>query len=355
VAILSPCKDKMAFLDEAVISVRSGDGGKGCVSFRREKHIPKGGPDGGNGGNGGSIIIRASESLHTLDDFRAKKQFKAQHGSPGRGKSQTGKDGNDVIIDAPLGTMVYDHESGSLLADLIEKDQEILLLQGGRGGKGNEYFRSSTNRAPRMAQPGLPGQKKQIKLSLKYLADIGLIGFPNAGKSTLLSRLTTARPRIDSYPFTTLVPNLGVITFEDNSALTIADIPGLIDGASEGRGLGLRFLKHIERTKLLLHLLDITYVPKNDILEDFFTLRNELEKFSHSLSQKDYLVLINKMDIHSSAHRDLEDLKKALEDMKIEALPISALTGQGIDQVKESFTKKFPHEKERSKEDRFEA
>ena len=345
----------MAFIDEAVISIRSGDGGRGCVSFRREKYVPRGGPDGGNGGNGGSILIRASKRLHTLDDFRAKRHSKAQHGSPGRGKSQTGKDGNDVIIGVPLGTMIYDHDSGELLADLIEKDQEILLLQGGRGGKGNEHFTSSTNRAPRMAQPGLPGQKKLIKLSLKYLADIGLIGFPNAGKSTLLSCLTTARPRIGSYPFTTLAPNLGVITFEDDRALTIADIPGLIGGASEGRGLGLRFLKHIERTKLLLHLIDITYVPKGDMLEDFFALRNELEKFSPSLSQKNYMVLINKMDIHSSEHRDVEGLKKALEDMKIEALPVSALTGQGIEQVKESLAKKFPHEEQRPKEDRLKA
>ncbi len=340
----------MALIDEAVISIKSGDGGRGCVSFRREKYVPRGGPDGGNGGNGGSIIIKASNRLHTLDDFRARRHFKAQHGSPGKGKSQTGKDGNDVIINVPLGTIIYDHDSGELLADLIEKDQEILLLQGGKGGKGNEHFTTSTNRAPRMAQPGLPGQKKIIKLSLKYLADIGLIGFPNAGKSTLLSRLTTARPRIDSYPFTTLAPNLGVITFEDDYALTIADIPGLIDGASEGRGLGLRFLKHIERTRLLLHLLDITYVPKEDILEDFFALRNEMNKFSPSLSQKDYMVLLNKMDIHSSGHRDLEGLKKALEEMKIEVLPVSALTGQGIEQVKESLAKRFPQEEQRPKE-----
>ncbi len=345
----------MAFIDEAVISIRSGDGGRGCVSFRREKYIPRGGPDGGNGGNGGNIIIKASTRLHTLDHFRAKRHFKAQHGRPGRGKSQTGKDGNDVIIGVPLGTMIYDRDSGELLADLIEKNQEILLLQGGRGGKGNEHFTTSTNRAPRMAQPGLPGQNKLIKLSLKYLADIGLIGFPNAGKSTLLSRLTTAHPRIDSYPFTTLVPNLGVITFEDDRALTIADIPGLIDGASEGRGLGLRFLKHIERTKLLLHLLDITYIPKDNMLEDFFALRNELEKFSPSLSKKDYMVLINKMDISSSEHRDVEGLKKALKEMKIDALPVSALTGQGIEQVKEHITERFHNKEQRPKENHVEA
>ena len=331
----------MGFVDEVVISVRSGDGGRGCVSFRREKYVPKGGPDGGNGGNGGNIIIRASKRLHTLDDFRAKRRFKAQNGEPGRGKSQTGKHGDDVIIPVPLGTMVYDHETGKMLADLIAKDQEIRLLPGGKGGKGNEHFASSTHRAPRMAQPGLPGQKKLIKLSLKYLADIGLIGLPNAGKSTLLSRLTTARPRIGSYPFTTLVPNLGVITFDDESALTIADIPGVIDGASEGRGLGVRFLKHIERTKLLLHLIDITHVPKNDMLEDFFTIRNELEKFSPSLAQKHSMVLINKMDIYSPKHRDVEGLKKALEGMKIETFPVSALTGQGIGQVKQALARRF--------------
>ncbi len=331
----------MGFVDEAVISVHSGDGGRGCVSFRREKYIPKGGPDGGDGGNGGSVIIRATRRLYTLTDYKLKKHFKAQNGKPGRGKNQTGKDGKDVVIRVPLGTIIYDHESGEVIADLIQDDQEIVVLLGGKGGRGNQHFATPTHRAPRIAQPGLPGQEKVLTLSLKYLADIGLIGFPNAGKSTLLSRLTMARPRIDSYPFTTLIPNLGVIVFDDERTLTIADIPGLIEGASEGRGLGHRFLRHIERTKLLVHLIDITYVPKNDLLEDFHILRSELEKFDASLKQKDQMVLINKVDIHTSEHRDISSIRRALEEMGIDALPISALTGEGLEEMKQTLARKF--------------
>ncbi|MGD9322336.1 MAG: GTPase ObgE [Desulfobacteraceae bacterium] len=331
----------MGFVDEAVISARSGDGGRGCVSFRREKYIPKGGPDGGDGGNGGDVIIRATKRLHTLTDYSLRKHFKAQNGRPGRGKDQTGKDGKDVILDVPLGTIIYDHESGELLADLIHEDQEVFVIPGGKGGKGNQHFATPTNRAPRIAQPGLPGQKRIIRLSLKYLADIGLIGLPNAGKSTLLSRLTNARPRIDSYPFTTLVPNLGVLVFDDESTLTMADIPGLIEGASEGRGLGHRFLRHIERTRLLLHLIDVTYVPLHDLLEDFLGLKNEMEKYDPSLTQKDQMVLINKIDIHSPKHRNIESIRRAFEEMGIEAVPISALTGEGLDEVKQILARKF--------------
>ncbi len=337
----------MGFVDEAVISVQSGDGGRGCVSFRREKYIPKGGPDGGDGGNGGNVIIRATRRLHTLNDYKLKKHFKAQNGKPGRGKNQTGKDGRDVVIRVPLGTIIYDHESGEVIADLIQDDQEIVVLIGGKGGRGNQHFATPTHRAPRIAQPGLPGQEKVLTLSLKYLADIGLIGFPNAGKSTLLSRLTMARPRIDSYPFTTLIPNLGVIVFDDERTLIIADIPGLIEGASEGRGLGHRFLRHIERTKLLVHLIDITYVPKNDLLEDFHILRGELEKFDPSLKQKDQMVLINKVDIHTSEHRDISSLRRALQEMGIDALPISALTGEGLDEMKQTLARKFFHGQEK--------
>ncbi len=337
----------MGFVDEAVISVRSGDGGRGCISFRRAKYVPKGGPDGGDGGNGGNVIIRATKRLHTLTDYSPRKHFKAQNGRPGRGKDQTGKDGKDVILEVPLGTIIYDQESGELLADLIKEDQEIFLIPGGKGGKGNQHFATSTNRTPRIAQPGLPGQEKILKLSLKYIADIGLIGLPNAGKSTLLSRLTKARPRIDSYPFTTLVPNLGVIIFDDESTLIMADIPGLIEGASEGRGLGHRFLRHIERTRLLLHLIDITYVPEDELLEDFFTLKNELTKFDPSLMQKDEMVLINKIDIRSPEHRNIESITRALEEMGIDALPISALTGEGLDEVKQVLARKFHDGQER--------
>lgn len=331
-------------MDEAIITVVSGDGGKGCVSFRRERYIPKGGPDGGDGGNGGNIFIRATKRLHTLSDLSSQKYFKSSNGQPGRGKSQTGKDGADVLIEVPLGTIIYDHDNGDILADLIQDEQEILVLPGGRGGKGNQHFATSTNRAPRIAQPGLPGQKKILKLSLKHLADIGLIGLPNSGKSTLLSRLTMARPRIDSYAFTTLTPNLGVITLDDEKTLTVADIPGLIEGASEGRGLGHRFLKHIERTKLLVHLIDITYIPVHDILEDYYALKMELERYKPSLIQKEQIVLINKMDLYSPEYRDIEGLKKVFNDMGLESLPISALTSEGIEDLKLILSRKFFHE-----------
>jgi len=331
----------MRFLDEAVINTTSGDGGKGCVSFRRERFIPKGGPDGGDGGKGGGIIIRASKRLHTLSDFSSKRHIKSQNGRPGRGKNQTGKDGADTIIEVPLGTFVYDEDTGDMLADLIEEDRDILIVPGGEGGKGNSHFATSTNRAPRFAQPGIPGQKKKIRLLLKHLADIGLIGLPNAGKSTLLSRLTMAHPKIDSYPFTTLFPNLGVIEFDDQSSLTVADIPGLIEGASEGRGLGHHFLKHVERTRFLLHLIDITHAPAHDILENFYTLQDELGKYSPSLTQKEQMVLINKTDLVSSCHDNIEKMISALSRIGLESLPISALTGDGLEALKQILARKM--------------
>jgi GTP-binding protein len=324
----------MRFLDEAVISAKSGDGGRGCVSFRREKFIPKGGPDGGNGGNGGNIIVRATGRLHTLADYNSRKHFQAQKGRPGSGKNQTGKDGLDITIAVPVGTLIYDVDTGECLADLVRDGEEVFLLRGGRGGKGNQHFATSTNRAPRMAQPGLPGQQKKLRLSLKTLADIGLIGLPNAGKSTLLSRLTMARPKIDQYPFTTINPNLGVMTFDDGMALTVADIPGLIEGASEGRGLGHRFLKHIERTRVLLHVLDITAIPVQELLEDYHTLLNELEKFDPLLKDKTQVVLINKIDMAGQGGRDIQRLKEALEALGVDFIAISALTGEGLDELK---------------------
>lgn len=331
----------MGFLDEAVITTVSGDGGKGCVSFRRERFIPKGGPDGGDGGDGGSIIIRASNRLHTLSDFSSRKYFKSQNGQSGRGKNQTGKDGKDIVIEVPLGTIIYDNESNELMADLIQHDQEILIVPGGTGGKGNVHFKSSTNRAPRFAQPGLPGQKKTLRLSLKYLADIGLIGLPNSGKSTLLSRLTTARPRIDNYPFTTIIPNLGIIEFDDYRTLTVADIPGLIEGASEGRGLGHRFLKHIERTRFLLHLIDVTNAHSQEPLWDFKLIQDEMEKFDVSLVKKDQMVLINKIDLYSPDQIDIDKIKNALDKIGLQSLAISALTGEGIDTLKNILKEKF--------------
>jgi len=331
----------MVFLDEAFITAVSGDGGKGCVSFRREKFIPKGGPDGGDGGNGGSIIVRASTRHHTLTDYSSRKYLKAQKGQPGRGKNQSGKNGADLIFEVPLGTIIEDSDTGEFLGDLIHDNQELILLPGGKGGKGNQRFATSTNRAPRIAQPGLPGKEKRLKLSLKFLADIGLIGLPNAGKSTLLSRLSMARPRVDSYPFTTIFPNLGVMSFDDERTLIIADIPGLIEGASQGRGLGHRFLKHIERTKLLLHLLDITFHPDQDIIEDFHTLIREMNAFSPQLAQKPQMVLVNKMDVYGPEHRDLKALQKALEESGVESIPISALTGEGLEELKKVIREKW--------------
>ena len=329
------------FLDEALITVKSGDGGRGCVSFRREKYEPKGGPDGGDGGDGGHVIMRATERLNSLIPFRFQKHFRAQNGQPGKGKNQTGRDGKNIVVVVPVGTSVYDDETGETLADLIRDGEDIWLLKGGRGGKGNQHFATPTRQAPRMAQPGLPGVQKTLRLSLKHLADVGLIGLPNAGKSTLLSRLTTARPKIDSYPFTTLIPNLGAMTLGDDKTLTLADIPGLIEGASKGKGLGHRFLKHIERTRLLLHVLDITYTPTQGILEDFAVVRKELERYSPLLAERDQIVVINKIDLYAPGHRKISALRAALKKMGFQAYAVSALTGEGLEAIKQALEKRF--------------
>lgn len=331
----------MRFLDEALVTVVSGNGGRGCVSFRREKYIPRGGPNGGDGGDGGNIRVRASTRLHTLGGYSSRKYFKGQNGAPGRGKNQSGKNGNDVTLEVPLGTAVYHHGTGELLADLVGEGQEILVLPGGKGGKGNQHFATPTNRAPRTAQPGEPGQETQLRLSLKYLADVGIIGLPNAGKSTLLSRLTMARPRIDDYPFSTLVPNLGVMTMENGRTLTVADIPGLIEGASQGRGLGQRFLKHVERTRVLLHLLDFSDRSPKRILADFHTLRRELELYDDALLRKDQIVLINKIDLFPSEGAGINRLRVSFAEMGLECLAISALNGDGLDELKTALARKF--------------
>jgi len=331
----------MGFIDEVLITVRSGDGGKGCVSFRREKFIPRGGPDGGDGGKGGSVFFRATERLATLLDFKYRRLFKARNGEPGRGRSQTGKNGKDIVIEVPPGTLLYAEETGEEIADLVRDGQEVLILEGGQGGKGNQHFATSTNRAPRMAQPGIPGEEKRLRLSLKSLADIGLIGLPNAGKSTLLSRITTAKPKIADYPFTTLIPNLGVMTLAEDKKLTVADIPGLIEGASEGKGLGHRFLKHIERTRLLLHVVDMTYSPAQTLLEDFFVVRKELEDYHVNVAAKDQMVVLNKMDLYSSQHRDVRKVQKVLQVLGLESYPVSALTGEGLEDLKIALFRKF--------------
>jgi GTPase len=331
----------MAFLDEVVITARSGDGGSGCVSFRRERFIPKGGPDGGDGGDGGHVIARAVKGLYTLQHFSKRRFFKAGSGESGKGKQQSGKNGGPCIIEVPVGTVIQDDDSGRVLADLIHDHQEVILLHGGKGGKGNQHFATSTRQTPRMAQPGLPGEEKRFRLTLKLLADIGLIGLPNVGKSTLLSRLTMARPKVDSYPFTTIVPNLGVIQFDDGRTLVIADIPGLIEGASEGRGLGDRFLKHIERTGLLIHLLDITFSPDRGMLADFATLRREMAAFAPSLIEKPCFAVINKMDLYGPGHRDPQALQAALSEHGMDAIAVSALTGEGLDALKQMILRKW--------------
>ena len=333
----------MLFLDEAVIKAVSGNGGKGCVSFRRERFIPKGGPDGGNGGMGGSVIARATGKLYDLSDFNAKKYFKARNGGAGGGQNCSGANADSLVLTVPLGTIIEDCDSHEILADLVYEGQEITLIQGGMGGKGNRHFATSTNRAPRMAQPGLPGQEKRLKLTLKHLADIGLIGLPNAGKSTLLSRLTMARPKIDSYPFTTIVPNLGVMTFSDESTLVIADIPGLIEGASSGRGLGHRFLRHVERTNLLLHLIDISGDSQSDILEEYRMLRHEMAEYNPELLNKPHMVLFSKMDLYDPNLRDVDALRSALEAEGVTCLFISAKTGEGMDDLKEIIFEKCRH------------
>lgn len=336
------------FLDEAVIAVQSGDGGRGCVSFRRERFIPKGGPDGGDGGNGGSVFIRATTRSRTLADFDSRRHFKAQNGRPGSGRNCTGRHGRDVWIEVPVGTVILDEDTGEEVADLVQDGQQVQIAAGGRGGKGNQHFATSTNRAPRYAQPGLPGESRKLRLSLKHLADIGLIGLPNAGKSTLLSRLTAARPGIADYPFTTLSPNLGVLSFEDGESMTVADIPGLIQGASQGRGLGHRFLKHIERTRLLLHLLDVTHTPEHGgMLGDFLAVQAELGQYSASLLEREQVVLINKIDAHEPGrHRDVAALRAQLQERGFESLALSARTGEGLDALLDVLRRKLHHERE---------
>jgi GTP-binding protein len=321
----------MGFLDEAVIHVVSGNGGKGCVSFFRARFIPKGGPDGGDGGKGGDIIIRASNKLITLGDFSSRRHFKARNGSPGMGNNQKGKNGEDTIIEVPPGTIISDHETGEILGDLTENEQAITIVYGGSGGKGNRHFATAINRTPRFAQSGIPGESKRLKLTLKHLADIGLIGLPNAGKSTLLSCLTMARPKIDNYPFTTLIPNLGMMEIDGERPLTIADIPGLIEGASEGKGLGHRFLKHIERTRFLLHIIDMSELPADDPLRDYNILEDELKRYDPLLLTKKRTIVLNKIDLKRPDGLKAKDIILKINAAGQNAIAVSALTGEGIE------------------------
>lgn len=317
--------EKGIFFDEAKIYVRGGDGGNGCVSFRREKFVPFGGPNGGNGGKGGDVYLVASAHLNTLIQFQRKVHFKAERGEHGRGKDQFGKSGADLFVEVPVGTVVFDAETGELLADLTEDGRKALVAKGGRGGRGNASFATPTHQAPRIAEKGEPGEERWIRLELRLIADVGIVGAPNAGKSTLLAAVSAARPKIADYPFTTLIPNLGVVEV-DGDTFVMADIPGLIEGAHHGAGLGDKFLRHIRRTRVLVHLLD---GAAPDPVADFAAIHRELELFSPDLAQKPQIVALNKIDL-PDAQEKWPRVAKALKGQGHEVLAISAATGEGV-------------------------
>ena len=294
----------MKFVDEAVITVRAGDGGNGCISFRREKFIPFGGPDGGDGGNGGSIWLVADEGLNTLVDFRHQRMFKAKRGQGGMGSQMYGRGGEDTIIRVPVGTVIYNVDTDEQIGDLTEKGQRLLVAQGGKGGLGNIHFKSSVNRAPRKATPGTPGEIRELRLELKLLADVGLLGFPNAGKSTFIRAVSAATPRVADYPFTTLHPNLGVVRLGTDQSFVVADIPGLIEGAADGAGLGIQFLRHVARTSLLLHLVDIAPIDGTDPVEQIRAIEEELSKFDAELLDRPRWLVLNKADALPAEERE---------------------------------------------------
>jgi len=320
----------MKFVDEATIDVKAGDGGNGAVSFRREKYIPLGGPDGGDGGDGGSVWMVADTGLNTLADFRYERRFKAQRGENGRGRNCTGKAGEDCIIRVPVGTLVYEEDTEELMGDLVEDGQRLLVARGGFHGLGNLRYKSSTNRAPRESKPGTPGEHRALRLELKLLADIGLLGKPNAGKSTLIRAISAAKPKVADYPFTTLHPNLGVVRVEAHRSFVVADIPGLIEGAAEGAGLGVQFLKHLSRTGLLLHLVDVAPLDGSDPVEDVKAIAHELEKFSAELGERERWLVLNKIDMVPEDERKAlcRDLVERL-DWQGPVFEISALAKQG--------------------------
>ncbi|MDL2209244.1 GTPase ObgE [Desulfovibrio sp. OttesenSCG-928-O18] len=325
----------MRFVDEATITVRAGKGGHGCVSFRREKFIPRGGPDGGNGGDGGSVYLKGVSRLMSLYDFRVKRRYEAENGRPGEGSQCHGRKGESLVVELPLGTQIYEitDEGERLFADLSEPDVEVLVAEGGRGGKGNEFFKSATQRAPRFSQPGEPGEERTLRLELKILADCGLLGLPNAGKSTFISKVSAAKPKIAAYPFTTLIPNLGVMLDDGDydRRLVIADIPGLIEGASAGAGLGHRFLRHVERTRFLLHILSIEDMDENDPWTGFDLINGELALFNEELATRRQIEVVNKIDT-----ADPEKVARLQEMARAEGRAVyfmSALTGEGVEEV----------------------
>jgi len=318
------------FLDEAKIRIKAGDGGNGCVAFRREKYIPRGGPAGGDGGRGADVILRSSKSHNTLIHFRYKPEYKARRGSHGEGSNKTGKSAAPMVLETPPGTIVFDFETGERLFDFDGADQEFIAATGGAGGRGNARFATSTNQAPRISEPGGLGEERSLRLELKLLADVGLVGFPNAGKSTLISRISAARPKIGDYPFTTLVPNLGVVDLGDFETFVVADIPGLIEGAHEGQGLGDRFLRHIERTAVLVHLVDVSEMSGRDPAEDYRIILRELAGFSEELAAKPMMVAATKIDACQDEDR-VAPLKAAAQERGDEFFEISSVSGTGLE------------------------
>jgi len=321
------------FIDEVRILVKAGDGGNGCLAFRREKFVPRGGPSGGDGGRGGDVILVSSEHENTLLKFRYNPEHKAERGRHGEGSNRTGADGQSLEVRVPVGTVVYDESTGARLYDFTHPGERFTVASGGRGGKGNARFATSTHQAPTEHEPGRPGEERRLRLELKLLADVGLVGFPNAGKSTLISRVSAARPKIADYPFTTLEPNLGVVELPDYRSFVVADIPGLIEGAHEGHGLGIQFLRHIERTRLLVHLVDVSEASGRDPVQDFETVMDELASFSRDLVSKPMLVVASKMDVAQDPARVLA-LRLHVAERGMAYFEISSATGLGIEKLK---------------------
>ncbi len=333
------------FVDRVKIHVKAGDGGDGAVAFLREKYRPFGGPAGGDGGKGGDVVLVATSRKHTLYDFKFQAHFKAQRGEHGKGKNQKGKDGEDLLIEVPVGTVVIEAETGRVLCDLVKEGQRCVVARGGRGGRGNAHFATPTNQTPRYAEKGDKGEERWLILELKLIADVGLVGMPNAGKSTLISRLTRARPKIASYPFTTLSPVLGVMELDEERHVVLADIPGLIEGASQGRGLGHEFLRHIERTRLLLHLVDVSEGKSEDPIRAFETVCREMESYSPELVKKPQIVVGTKIDALSD-RSCLETLKEEFEKRGYTFIAISAITGENLDELKYLIGKKLEEMKD---------
>jgi len=317
------------FVDEVEISVKSGAGGNGVIAFRREKFVPRGGPSGGDGGKGGDVVLLPDGRLTTLIDFRYKRHYKAEKGADGGQKNMSGKNGADLALRVPVGTQVYDAGTGELIADLVVEGEPFVIAKAGRGGRGNQHFATPTMQTPRIAENGEPGEERDLRLELKLLADVGLIGFPNVGKSTLIAQVSAARPKIADYPFTTLVPNLGVVRLEEYRSFVMADIPGLIEGAHTGAGLGDRFLRHIERTRLLVHIIDVSGFTGRNPTEDFDAVNRELDLYSAKLSELTQIIALNKIDV-SGAREIADPLAKALEDRGLKVFLISAATGEGV-------------------------